>query len=29
MHPEIERDEPIQNPYTYTDGGAAQVQAES
>jgi 5-methylthioadenosine/S-adenosylhomocysteine deaminase len=29
MHPEIERDEPIPNPYTYTDGGAAQVQAES
>lgn len=29
MHPEIERDEPIPNPYTYTDGGAAHVTAES
>ena len=29
MHPEIERDEAIPNPYTYTDGGAAHVQAES
>lgn len=29
MHPEIPRDEEIQNPYTYTEGGAAHVQAES
>lgn len=29
MHPEIPKDEEIQNPYTYTDGGAAHVQAES